>query len=86
MSDGFEASSRRPRAYTATTKTRVVALKQTVEDFLDVLEDHLELGMQFVAFLADLVISLMQRSAGNNGPSSQSAPESAPKKADTATA
>jgi len=59
----LEANAGRPRAYDAITETRVVALKATIETFHDILEDHQEVGLAFVSFLAEIVTELRIKSA-----------------------
>jgi CRP-like cAMP-binding protein len=61
---GFlEAYARVPRSYDAVAETRVVALSMEPELLFDVMEDNVELGMSFVAFLATQLLDLYERLA-----------------------
>lgn len=65
----LEAVAEEPRWFAAATETPVVALHGTAEGLIDVFEDNLEMAMDYLAFLARLVTSLLER-----WPSSQSPP------------
>lgn len=54
----LEAHSRRPRSYRAVAQTRVVAIRTPLEAFIDVLEDHPELGMGLIQFLGAALMRL----------------------------
>lgn len=54
----LEAYGALPRSYGAVAETRVVALRGTAEGFLDVLEDHFELAMATMSFIADHLIEM----------------------------
>ena len=65
---GFiESNGAMPRGYRAVAETRVVALKQTTEVFLDVLEDHFQLAIGYLAFLSRLMLGLSLRAARSGG-------------------
>jgi CRP-like cAMP-binding protein len=56
-----EAIAERPRWYRAVTETPVVALQSPVEAVVDVFEDNFDMAMNYLTFLARLVISQMDR-------------------------
>lgn len=61
---GFiEANGAMARGYRAVAETRVVALEQTTEVFLDVLEDHFDLAIGYLSFLSKLMLGLSVRVA-----------------------
>ena len=59
----LDANAGGPRPYDAVTETRVVALRLTSEQILDVLEDHQEVGVGFVRFLANIIVELNLKAA-----------------------
>lgn len=58
----LEANAGLARSYKATAKTRLVAIRSTVEDFFDVLEDHTQLGMGLLRALCRRVLQLQMES------------------------
>lgn len=59
----LDANARLPRAYDAVTETRLVALKGTTESYHDILEDHQEVGVAFVTFMANIITELRVKAA-----------------------
>jgi CRP-like cAMP-binding protein len=55
----LEALCGRPRWYDATTQTPVVTLRGEVDAFFDILEDHFEVAMDFMAAMAKALIELL---------------------------
>jgi CRP-like cAMP-binding protein len=52
----MDAIAQRPRAYEARAETQVVGERIELEAFLGVLETHVELTRDFIAFLAQRVL------------------------------
>ena len=65
----LEAVAEEPRWFAAVTETPVVALHGTAEGLIDVFEDNLEMAMDYLAFLARMVTSLLERWPPGEGPS-----------------
>ncbi len=61
-----ETLARLPRSYSAVAKTRVVGLRNDPDSFLDVLENHVELGIGFCTFLAERVLKLYELAGPNH--------------------
>jgi CRP-like cAMP-binding protein len=55
----LEAMARYPRWYDAVTETPVIALRSETEAFLDIMEDHFETAMEFVAATAAGLASVL---------------------------
>ncbi|MFK8004228.1 MAG: cyclic nucleotide-binding domain-containing protein [Polyangiales bacterium] len=54
----LEAYGGLQRSYRAVAETKVVALRGTAEGFIDILEDHFELAMATISFIADRLIEM----------------------------
>jgi CRP-like cAMP-binding protein len=63
----LQANAQRPRAYTCVAETEIVALKADIEAAYDMIEDNLDLGMSFLSFMADMLMDLHVRIAGQTG-------------------
>jgi CRP-like cAMP-binding protein len=57
----IESLAGEPRWYEAVTETNVVALRSETDTFLDVLEDHSELGKGFLATMASGAIQVIEQ-------------------------
>lgn len=60
-----EALRGESRWYSAAPETSAVALRIEVEPFVDILEDHFDLAVDFTSVLANRVIELLQREPGS---------------------
>jgi thiamine biosynthesis protein ThiC len=60
---GLEALGDVPRWYQAVTETPLVALAGDVDTLLDVFEDNMEMGMDYLAILAQWMLDIYERRA-----------------------
>ena len=57
----LEAMAARPRTYTATAETRVVAMRGETAAFIDILEDNFGLGLSFAGFLCKNLLDMYEQ-------------------------
>ena len=60
----IESECGKPRWYQALTQTQVMALRGETDFFIDLLEDHFQLAMDFLASMARNIVSIRKQSAG----------------------
>jgi len=60
---GVEAIAGKPRWYSVTTETPIVALRGRTDQMLDLFEDNFAMAMDFIAILSSALIGIMERKA-----------------------